>query len=213
MTTTASPVARATRLLRFDRVQRTVHWLNAALFILLILTAIPLYFGSLLGVTFPRHTIQMVHLWAGLVLPLPIALALLGSWGRRMRDDWRRASQWTRTEIRWLRTFGREPLVADKFNPGQKANAIFTIASIVVLFATGYILQWFRFFPVPWREGATVTHDLFAFAVFAVVVGHVALAVTHPESLRSMFTGKVRVEWARRHAPAWFDEEGPTDPD
>ena len=210
MTMTESPRAGAVSVLRFDGVQRTAHWLNATMFLTLIVTGVPLYFGSFFGVVFPRHTIQMIHLWTGLLLPLPVAIALLGPWGRRMRDDWRRVSRWTRAEIRWLRSFGRTPLVADKFNPGQKANAIFTVASIVVLFASGYVLQWFRFFPVSWREGATFTHDLFALGAFVVVVGHIALALGHPASLRSMFTGRVREEWARRHAAAWLDEERAT---
>jgi formate dehydrogenase subunit gamma len=194
-------------VLRFDAVQRTAHWLNALMFLTLMFTAIPLYFGSFFGVIFARHTIQMVHLWTGLFLPLPIAVSLLGPWGRRMRSDWQRVSQWTRDEIRWLRTFGRTPLAADKFNPGQKVNAVFTVSAIVALFVTGYILQWFRFFPVSWREGATVTHDLFSFIVFAVVAGHVVLAATHWDSMRSMFSGNVEEEWARGHAAAWIEDE------
>jgi formate dehydrogenase subunit gamma len=141
------------RLLRFDKVQRGAHWTNALLFSVLMFTAIPLYFGSFFGVVFPRHVIQEIHLWTGLALPLPIIVSLLGPWGQRMRDDVRRANVWTRQEIRWLRTLGRTPVVADKFNPGQKANVIFTGAAIVVLLATGYVLQWFRFFPVSWGGG------------------------------------------------------------
>jgi formate dehydrogenase subunit gamma len=207
VTTTASPRASATTVLRFDAVQRTAHWLNAALFLTLMFTGLPLYFGSFFGVVFPRHTIQMVHLWTGLALPLPVALSLVGPWGRLMRDDWRRIGAWTRAEVRWLRTFGRSALVADKFNPGQKFNAIFTLSATLVLFVTGYILQWFRFFPVSWRNGATITHDLFAFAAFAMVSGHVIFALANPASLRSMFGGRVREEWARHHAAAWIDED------
>jgi formate dehydrogenase subunit gamma len=207
VTSITSPRPSTITILRFDAVQRTVHWLNALMFLTLMFTGLPLYFGSFFGVVFPRHAIQMVHLWTGLALPLPVAIALVGPWGRRMRDDWRRISQWTRAEVRWLRTFGRTALVADKFNPGQKFNAIFTLSAIVVLFVTGYILQWFRFFPVSWRNGATITHDLYAFAVFAMVTGHVVFALANPESLRSMFGGRVREDWARRHAGAWIDEE------
>ena len=207
MTTTATPRTSAVTVLRFDAVQRGAHWLNAAMFLTLMFTGLPLYFGSFFGVVFPRHTIQMVHLWTGLLLPLPVAISLVGPWGRRMRDDWRRLGQWTRAEVRWLLTLGRSALAADKFNPGQKFNAIFTLSAIVVLFVTGYILQWFRFFPVSWRSGATITHDLFSFAVFAMVTGHVIFALAHPASLRSIFSGRVREDWAKRHAPAWIDEE------
>ena len=211
MTTTSTSRVTAASIVRFDWVQRTAHWLNALMFLTLIFTAIPLYFGSFFGVVFERHTVQMIHLWTGLLLPAPLVVSLLGPWGRTMRSDWRRVNHWTRAEIRWLRTLGRESLAADKFNPGQKANAIFTAASIVVLFVTGYILQWFRFFPVAWREGATVTHDLFAFAVVAAVTGHVVLALTHPTSLRSMLTGRVDTRWATRHAAAWLREREATE--
>ncbi len=194
------------RMLRFDLVQRTVHWVNALLFGVLMFTGIPLYFGSFFGILFPRHEIQQIHLWCGLFLPLPIVISLVGPWGRRMRADVRRLSLWTRSEVRWLRTLGRSPLRADKFNPGQKANAIFVAAAIVVLWVSGYVLQWFRFFPVTWREGATVTHDTFAFAVFLVVFGHIAMALTHWDSFVSMIKGSTSAEWAKRHAPSWFEE-------
>jgi formate dehydrogenase subunit gamma len=204
-TATRRPSTRA--LLRFDGVQRTAHWVNALLFATLMFTAIPLYYGSFFGVVFPRHDIQMIHLWCGFALPIPILVSLAGSWGRRMRADVRRVGYWTRDEIEWLRTLGRTALKADKFNPGQKANAIFTAAAIAVLFVTGYILQWFRFFPVSWRTGATFTHDVFALVVFIAVAGHVALALTHPQSLKSMFKGTISERWAARHAPTWLAED------
>jgi formate dehydrogenase subunit gamma len=195
------------RMLRFDRVQRSAHWANALLFVVLMVTAIPLYFGSFFGVVLPRHVVAEVHLWTGLALPIPIIISLLGSWGVQMRRDVRRINLWTREEMRWMRTLGETPLVADKFNPGQKLNSIFTAASIVVMLATGSMLQWFRFFPVSWREGATFVHDAFAFAVFLVVIGHIVMALTHRDSLRSIFTGWVSESWAARHAGAWLKEE------
>jgi formate dehydrogenase subunit gamma len=75
------------------------------------------------------------------------------------------------------------------------------------MLATGSMLQWFRFFPVPWREGATFVHDVFALAVFVAVFGHIVMALTHPGSLRSIFTGWVSESWTARHAPAWLREE------
>jgi formate dehydrogenase subunit gamma len=105
-----------------------------------------------------------------------------------------------------LRTLGKTPLEADKFNPGQKLNAIFIGVVIVVMLATGSMLQWFRFFPVPWRQGATFVHDVFAFAIFAVVFGHIVMALTHRDSLRSIFTGWVSEKWAARHAAGWLKE-------
>ena len=195
------------RMLRFDRVQRSAHWANALLFGVLMATAIPLYFGSFFGVVLARHVVAEIHLWTGLALPIPIIVSLLGSWGVQMRRDVRRINLWTHEEMRWMRTLGETPLVADKFNPGQKLNSIFIAASIVMMLATGSMLQWFRFFPVSWREGATFVHDAFAFAIFLVVIGHIVMALTHRDSLRSIFTGWVSESWAARHAGAWLKEE------
>jgi formate dehydrogenase subunit gamma len=195
------------KLLRFDRVQRSAHWANAILFFSLMFTAIPLYFGSFFGVVLPRHLIEMIHLWSGLALPIPIIVSLIGPWGTSMRRDVRRFNYWTRDEIRWLRTFGQSNLRADKFNPGQKLNAIFIGASILVMLVTGSMLQWFRFFSVSWRSGATFVHDLFAFAIFFAVIGHIAMALTHRDALRSIFKGWVTRSWAERHAARWLDEE------
>jgi formate dehydrogenase subunit gamma len=181
--------------------------MNALLFATLIFTGFVLYFGSFFGVVFQRHVIQEIHLWSGLMLPLPILVSIAGPWGVRVRDDFGRFSRWTRSEIRWMKTLGRSALDADKYNPGQKANALFVGSAVVVMWATGYILQWFRFFPVSWRSGATVTHDVLAFALFAAIFGHILMALTHREPLVSMFKGTVSEEWAEQHAPAWFNEE------
>jgi formate dehydrogenase subunit gamma len=202
-----APFRRGARLLRFDGVQRAAHWANAGLFGILMVTAIPLYFGSLFGVVLERHLVSEIHLWAGIVLPLPIFLSLIGPWGARMRRDVRRINLWTRDEIRWLRSLGNSSAVLDKFNPGQKLNAIFTAGVIVVMLASGSVMEWFGLFPVGWRPGATFVHDLFAFLVFVVVFGHVAFALTHRASLRSMFTGWVTEGWASRHAEGWLREE------
>ncbi len=196
----------AIRILRFDTVQRAAHWANATIFGILMFTAIPLYFGSFFGVVLPRHVVAQIHLWSGLALPIPIIISLLGPWGRPMRRDVQRFSVWTRQEIEWLRTFGRAPLEADKFNPGQKLNALFIGAVIIVMVATGFMLQWFRFFPVSWRQGATFVHDAFAFLIFAVVFGHIYMALTHRDSLRSIFKGWVSEKWAATHAAGWLKE-------
>jgi formate dehydrogenase subunit gamma len=197
-----------TRILRFDRVQRAAHWANALLFAILMLTALALYFPSISEMVGRRALVANIHVWTGVVLPAPIVISLLGPWGRRMRRDLRRINVWTKDEVAWLRALGyRAPKVTDKFNPGQKLNAIFVGGSIVVMLATGFVLKWFRFFPVSWRTGATFVHDVFALAIFAVVFGHILFAVTHRDSLRSMFKGWVSESWAARHASEWLQEE------
>ncbi len=194
------------RLLRFDEVQRAAHWANALLFAVLMATALPLYLGSLGGLVGRRHLLAEIHLWAGLALPLPLVVSLLGPWGVRMRRDIRRCNLWTREEVRWIRSAGTSTLDADKFNPGQKLNVAFTGGVIVVMLASGAVMHWFGAVPVSWRTGATFVHDACAFAVFAVVAVHVVLALAHRDALRSMVTGRISTAWAARHVPAWLRE-------
>jgi formate dehydrogenase subunit gamma len=108
------------RILRFDRVQRTAHWANALLFGILMLTALLLYFPGLSGIVGRRALVVNIHVWTGIALPVPLLISLLGPWGARMRRDLRRVNKWTRDEIAWLWALGRRaPRVVDKFNPGQ----------------------------------------------------------------------------------------------
>ena len=193
-------------LVRFDVVERTAHWVSAVLFVVLIVTAIPLYYGSLFGLVLARVDVEQIHLWCGIALPVPITVAALGPWGRRLRRDVRRVNEWTRAEVSWLVAGGRIDIDADKFNPGQKLNAVVVAASSVVLFATGVILKWFDLFPVSWRGGSTFVHDLFAWVIVVVVVGHVYMALTHRDALKSMVRGRVSETWAARHASRWLSE-------
>jgi formate dehydrogenase subunit gamma len=59
---------------------------------------------------------------------------------------------------------------------------------------------------VSFRSGATIVHDVFAWAIFIVVFGHIVMAVTHREALRSIFKGWVSESWAKRHAGRWLKE-------
>jgi formate dehydrogenase subunit gamma len=195
------------RLVRFDRVERLAHWSLAVLFAILMLTAIPLYVGSVAQLVGRRALLAEIHSWSGVVLPVPLVVSLLGPWGRGFRRDVRRLNFWTPDERRWLRSVGRYPVVEPgKFNAGQKLNAAFTAGVIVAMLATGSVMHWYKPFPVDWRTGATFVHDLLAFAIFAVVIGHIGFALTHRDALRSIFRGWVTRRWARVHAPQWVKE-------
>ena len=181
------------RLVRFDVVERIAHWSLAALFIILMLTAVSLYVGSVAQLVGRRALLAEIHSWCGVALPVPLIVS--------------RLNLWTSDERRWLRSLGRYPVVEPgKFNAGQKLNAAFTAGVIVAMLVTGSVMHWYKPFPVDWRTGATFVHDVIAFAVFAVVIGHIGFALTHRDALRSMFGGRVSRRWARTHAPAWLKE-------
>ncbi len=154
-----------------------------------------------------RELMRTIHVYAGLMLPVPLLAAVIGRWGRNFRADLGRLNRWTDDDVRWLRSWSREPLLRhDKFNPGQKLNAAFTGGAIVLMLATGSIMHWFHPFPLAWRTGATFVHDWVSFALFITITGHIVYALRDPDALRAMAKGWIPATWARRHAPRWADE-------
>lgn len=202
-------------LLRFDRVERTVHWVNASLFLVLIVTGAALYFTPLIALVGRRRLVEQVHLYVGLALPLPLLLGLAGSWGRVLRRDAGRINRWTEEDLRWLRGLvdgatGRRQAAArpmlGKFNPGQKLNAAFVAGGGLVMLGTGALLRWYVPFPLSWRAGATFVHNWLAVIFVILIAGHIMLALADREALRAMLGGRISRAWADRHAPAWLEE-------
>ena len=207
MAATTSPRADVGRLVRFDAVERALHWVNASLFLTMMFTAAVLYVGPLSAAVGRRELVRHVHVWCGLALPIPLLVTVAGRWGAAFRADIGRLNRWSADDRRWMRSLGRDPFVRlDKFNPGQKLNAAFTAGVIVVMLGTGSIMNWFHFFPVDWRTGATFVHDWLAIAVFIVVVGHIGTALSDPDALGAMVRGWVPARWARLRRPRWYEE-------
>src|SRR5579872_2116631 len=90
-------------LLRFDRVERAVHWANASLFLILIVTGAALYFTPLIALVGRRNLVEQIHLYVGLSLPLPLLIGLVGGWGQGLRRDVNRVNRWSEEDLRWLR--------------------------------------------------------------------------------------------------------------
>jgi formate dehydrogenase subunit gamma len=192
---------------RFAPVERALHWVNAGLFAVVMATAAILYVGPLSVAVGRRPLVRSLHVYTGLLLPVPWLAAFLGRWRGPLLDDARRLNRWSRDDRRWFLTRGRDRRARlGKFNPGQKLNAAFTVGAIVVMVATGSIMHWFSPFPVDWRTGATFVHDWTAIFLFVAITGHVALAAADRDALGAMLRGSVPAEWARRHRPRWHDE-------
>ena len=212
---------RGARLERFDGVERTVHWVTAALFGILVFTGAALYIEALGSVIGRRALVQDVHVYCGIALPFPLVLALTGRWGRALREDVRRFNRWTAEDRRWIATLvstvpGRfrrlSELNVGKFNAGQKLNAAFVGGTGLVMLATGVIMRWYHPYPLSWRTGATFVHDWLAVAIGLVIFGHIGMALRDPDAMGSMLKGDISTKWASRHAPAWLSGDDPPPP-
>jgi formate dehydrogenase subunit gamma len=193
---------RPERVVRFDRIERAVHWTTAALFGVALATAGVLYIPSMAAAAGRRALVRDIHVAAGFLLPVPLLVALAGRWGRMLRSDVAELGRWVAADRRWLRSRVPEA-VSGKFNAGQKLNAALVLGALLVMVGTGSIMHWPAPFPLNWRTGATFVHDWFATGLAVVIAGHVTMAGLHPGSLRGMITGQVGRGWAERYYPRW----------
>jgi formate dehydrogenase subunit gamma len=193
---------------RFGRTERAVHWTLAALMLICILTAAILYNGVLAIRIGHRHAIELIHVYCGFALPIPILLGLLS---RAFRADLGRLNRFTPSDWRWLRSRQRRDgtIRVGKFNAGQKLNGALTAGAIVVLLGTGTLMYFIGLVRLSWRTGATFAHDWFALALGLLILGHIYYAIMDPQARRGMRTGRVSASWARDQHAAWADELDP----
>ncbi len=185
-----------------------MHWSTAAVMVICIVTAAFLYVGPLAILAGRRRQIELIHVYAGFGLPVPI---LLGWLSRAFRRDAGRLNRFSPRDWEWLRTRDRRSgkIAVGKFNAGQKLNAAFVTGSILVMLGSGVMLFWpdVLSLPLSLRVGATFVHDWLALAILIVVLGHIWYAVREPEALQGMWTGRVPRTWAARHHAAWLAEQ------
>ena len=193
------------RIRRFSLAERIIHRITAVLMIVCILTAAVLYNGSLAVAIGHRHLVELIHVYCGFALPVPMVLGVVSV---AYRSDLRRLGRFSTADRRWLRSRTRRDgtIRVGKFNAGQKLNSALTSSSILVLFASGIIMYFVTLAPLPWRTGATFVHDWFSIAVGLLVVGHITFAMKDPEAREGMRTGWVSRHWARREHSAWLHE-------
>ncbi len=200
----------ATRVARFTKLERIAHWVNAVLFTIAMATGAMFYFGIGQSLLADRALVRVVHVYSGFAIIAAFAVAIVPRWGRSLRRDLSRINRWSRDDVRWLRSLGRNPSVRlGKFNPGQKLNAVFVGAAAIVLAGSGAIMYWNQSFSTDTRVGADFVHQWFGWLIWITVFGHVVLAFRDFESLRGMTGGTVSTSWARHHRPRWYAEEHP----
>ena len=169
-----------------------------------LLTAALLYLPELSGVVGRRDLVRLVHIWAGVLLPVPVVLGYVLS--ARYRSDVRRLGRFTSADWRWLRPSRRRPGdPVGKFNAGQKLNASFTWGAVLVMLATGLMMAFPDPFADTFRTGATFVHDWLALAVAVVAVGHMSKAYADSEARAGMRNGYVSPQWAHIHHNHWAE--------
>ncbi|MEO6879675.1 MAG: cytochrome b/b6 domain-containing protein [Mycobacteriaceae bacterium] len=192
-------------VLRFVRAERWAHGVAGVLTLVCIVTAAILYNGMFAVLIGNRRLVELVHVWSGFALPVPLLVALLS---RAYRSDLRRLGRFVAEDWLWLRSARRRARAdgVGKFNAGQKLNGSLSAGSILVLLGTGTIMFFTGLAPLAQRTGATFVHDWFALAFGLLVVGHVVKALRDPQAMRGIRTGWVHRAWVHHEHPSWESE-------
>ncbi|GAA3485642.1 cytochrome b/b6 domain-containing protein [Streptomyces yanii] len=197
------------RVRRFGTAERMVHRFTGYLMLVCLVSAACLYLGPLAQLVGRRHVMVTVHEWSGISLPLPFLLGLLSA---DFRADLRRLNRFAVYDRQWLRAARRrltspEARPAGKFNAGQKLYAGWIAGAVLVMMFTGLLMWFMGLLPFISRTSAIFIHDLLAWAITFVVLGHMRKAFEDPEARLGMRTGYVSRSWAQRHHSRWLREE------
>ena len=201
-------------LLRFSSTERAVHWTYALCFLTLLSTGLIMYLPALSVLVPSRLILRQLHLAAAfLIVTVPTLVGLFGN-RQSIAVDAQAVDRWDEDDRAWLSDGLRGvPTEAGRFNAGQKANAAFTVGSLLLFVVTGVIMTlniFTRVLPDWIVSNASLIHDSLTWLALFAWLGHVFLAGIYPptrESLRGMVTGFVRSDWARHHHPRWWQEQ------
>lgn len=201
---------------RFNFGFRLSHWLNAAAFLVLYVSGLPLYsnFFDWLYIIFGSpEAARIVHRVAAVafVLPLPILLIFdfkgLVNWTKNLFSWKKHDFQFFKTFFQYF--FGRNPKPPkqDFFNAGEKLNSWLMITTSLMLMLSGFVMWFPQFFSAGIINWAYPIHNIGLGIAFAVVIGHIYMSVVlNKASLRGITKGDIDKEYAKKAHGRWYDE-------
>jgi formate dehydrogenase subunit gamma len=194
------------RLRRFSRTERTVHWVYAAAFVVLLVTGLCLYLPSLAELIGRRPLLKTIHVYTALAWIAALVVVVAVGDRRSLRATIHEIDIWDRDDRDWFK-FRHPP--QGRLNAGQKLNAIVT-ASFAILFTVTGGLLWYGERNTRFRFADTILiHDWLMYVSFFLFVGHLYLSLIHPRTrhaLNGMTRGWVDEEWALQHHRKWAEE-------
>jgi formate dehydrogenase subunit gamma len=200
---------------RFSRSERTLHWVHAAAFFVLLGSGLVLYLPQLSERVGRRPFLKDVHVYTAVAWLVALAAIVVLGDRRGLRRTSRELQWFDADDRQWLRGRGAPQ---GRFNAGQKLNAAVT-AALSLLFVISGGLLWLGERDTAFRfTGTLLVHDWLMWVSLVLLVGHLYLAVIHPatrHALRGITLGTVRYDWAEAHHAKWVRPAGPagSDPD
>ncbi len=193
------------------------HWLNAFSFLMLFLTALPLYMDTFhfLYDIFGAHTLQIMHrVFAVIFIATPLVGMFIARKGFVTLA--KEVFSFDKDDMTFMQKFppeliGVHPSGMPKqtfYNGGEKMNISLQAVIWLLLVATGlaiwigndYLSKEVMVWMVP-------LHSIAAGLGFAAAIGHIYLAASvNPDSMRGMQKGNIHAKYANAHHGKWIDE-------
>jgi formate dehydrogenase subunit gamma len=202
---------------KYTTMERVFHWGHTVTFLGLAMTGMILFFPFLRPVAQGEsgQFVRLIHRGTAIAYgALPLIYIILEP--RRAWMSLKSVFKVSRYDIEWVKgmipyyMFARHGAMApqDRFNTGEKLNAVVIILGSVVFAVTG-LLMWFGkgILPIGLFQLMVVLHDLAMIVTVCMFIIHFYLAVVHPlmwAGLVSMRFGVTSAAYAQEHHALWY---------
>jgi formate dehydrogenase subunit gamma len=198
--------------------KRTVwfHWIHTLSFVILIITGAILFVPGLGGVAAGGVTRLLHRIFIVIFIGVPVIYAVFNP-----RITWhfiKETMTWGKDDIGWLMAAptyyfgGPEESMPPQghVNSGQKMWQFIVLFTGALFLISGFIMLFLKDIVVPEVfQWAVIAHDVAFILAFLMLLVHIYTGSLHPrmtESFRSMFDGKISVDYARHHYGKWYDK-------
>ena len=208
----------SSKILRFARSERILHWCIAGPFLFSMATALVMVFVYNPHPTRPyRALFSSLHRISGVALMvLPMLAAFIARGDVRLHFyNIRQAWIWMFDDIKWLALMGLaavNPKIKlpeqGKFNAAEKINFMVLMVTYPLYVATG-LLMWLT----PLAILSWLLHFFMALMAVPLISGHLYMALINPSSrigLHGMISGFVDRHWAKHHYGRWYRDHHET---
>jgi formate dehydrogenase subunit gamma len=200
------------KIVRFNALERFVHWMTATCFIVLSLSGLNITFGKplllpLLGpeaFTTWSELAKYAHNFLSFPFTIGVVLIFLMWVGGNIPNA---------IDVEWVKRgggiVGKDHPPAERFNAGQKLIYWIVVLGGGASAITGYLLL-FPFYGtgISGMQIAEVIHATVSVLFIAAMLGHIYIGTIGMEgAFEAMGEGTVDVNWAKQHHRLWLEDE------
>jgi formate dehydrogenase subunit gamma len=203
---------------RFGLPFRIAHWLTAFSFIMLYVTALPMYtefFDWLWPILGGPASARFLHRVFGITFMVPFFFMIFTD--PKALFHWIKSCfTWSKRDFQFLLAFPFEFFGKKKgypkqdfYNAGEKVNSLLQMVCAIGIMGSGIIIWNTSWFPNWLVDIGYPVHALCVGLSAAVVIAHAYLGTFAPDgwkAFRGMVKGEVPEEWAKHHHGRWVDE-------